>query len=96
MMKKIYLLLTVFIFVACDNNKNVPVVTPVTPVFDVKDADSLIGQKLDVVQPALEAAKIAFRVVEKDGEPYAVTADYSPDRLNFKIKNGLIIGVSKG
>lgn len=95
-MKMLYLLLAAFIFVACDNNEKVPVVTPVTPAFDVKDADSLIGQKLDVVQPVLEKEKIAFRVVEKDGEQYAVTADYSPDRLNFKIKNGVIIGVSKG
>lgn len=70
--------------------------TPETPAFDVNKADSLVGQKLDVVKPALEAANIIFRVVEQDGEPFAVTADYNPDRLNFKIKGGVITAVTKG
>lgn len=70
--------------------------TPAAPAFDVNDATSLVGQKLEVVQPALEAAGIRFRVIEKDGEPLIMTMDYSPDRLNFKIKEGVITEVSKG
>ena len=69
---------------------------PVAPAFDVKDANSLIGQKLEVVQPALEAANIRFRVIEKDGESFPMTMDYLPERLNFKTKDGVIIAVSKG
>ncbi len=95
-MKIIYLLIPVLMLASCDSNNKAPSLVPVDPVFDVKDANSLIGQKLDIVQPELEKANIAFRVIEKDGEQYAVTADYSPDRLNFRIKNGVIIGVSKG
>ena len=64
--------------------------------FDVKDANSLVGQKLEVVQPALEAAEIRFRVIEQDGEPFSMTMDYLPERLNFKIKAGVITEVSKG
>lgn len=70
--------------------------TPASPAFDVKNASSLVGQKLEVVQPALEAAGIRFRVIELDGEPMIMTMDYSPDRLNFKVKAGVITEVSKG
>ena len=69
---------------------------PALPAFDVKNADSLVGQKLEVVQPALEAAEIRFRVIELDGEAMVMTLDFSPDRLNFKVKAGVITEVSKG
>lgn len=69
---------------------------PAAPAFDVNNSTSLVGQKLEVVQPALEAANIRFRVIEKDGVPFAMTMDYLPDRLNLKIKDGVIIEVSKG
>lgn len=55
-----------------------------------------MGQTLEVVKTALEAAEIDFRVVEEDGEPMAVTMDFSSERLNFEIKGGVIIAVSKG
>jgi hypothetical protein len=64
--------------------------------YDVKDADSLIGHKLDEITPALEAAEIKFRVVERDGEPLPATMDYLPERLNFKVKEGVVVGVTKG
>jgi hypothetical protein len=35
-------------------------------------------------------------VIEIDGNPQGVTADYRPERLNFSIKNGKIIRVTKG
>jgi hypothetical protein len=105
-MKFIYLLLPALFVVSCkvekrekpDNSASVEVKqeAPAAPAFDVKDANSLVGQKLEVVQPALEAAQIRFRVIEKDGEPFAMTMDYLPERLNFKIKTGVIIEVSKG
>ena len=65
-------------------------------VFDVKNADSLVGHTLEGVKPALEAAEIRFRVVEEDGESFNITMDFMPERLNFKIKDGVIIAVSKG
>ena len=40
---------------------------------------------------------IGFRfVIEVDGEPRMVTKDHRPDRLNFKVKAGLITEVTKG
>lgn len=70
--------------------------TPITPVFDVNVPNTLIGQKYDVVQPALVSANIAFRVVAIDGALFPVTSDYNPDRLSFSLKNGIIIAVYKG
>ncbi len=105
-MKFIYLLLPALFVVSCNNEKRekpaspklieVTEIKPAAPAFDVKDANSLVGHKLEVVQPALEAAEIRFRVIELDGEALIMTMDYSPDRLNFKIKDGIIIAVSKG
>jgi hypothetical protein len=69
---------------------------PALPPFDVKNASSLVGQRLDVVKSGLEAAEIRFRVIELDGEPMIRTMDYSPERLNFKVKAGVITEVSKG
>jgi hypothetical protein len=48
------------------------------------------------VKSGLEAAEIRFRVIELDGEPMIRTMDYSPERLNFKVKAGVITEVSKG
>jgi hypothetical protein len=104
-MKIIYLLLPALLVVSCNVEKRKPAsATPVevteeapaAPAFDVNDANSLVGQKLEDVQPALEAAEIRFRVTEKDGESFPMTMDYLPERLNFKIKDGVIIEVSKG
>lgn len=105
-MKIIFLILPALFVVSCkvEKREKTPSATPIAvaeekpaaPAFDVKDANSLVGQKLEVVQPSLEAAQIRFRVIEKDGEPFAMTMDYLPDRLNFKIKDGVIIEVSKG
>ncbi len=105
-MKIIFLILPALFVVSCKvekrqkpaNSASVEVTkdTAAPAAFDVKDANSLVGQKLEVVQPALEAAQIRFRVIEKDGEPFAMTMDFLPERLNFKIKAGVIIEVSKG
>jgi hypothetical protein len=105
-MKFIYLLLPALFLVSCKTEKSekAPSATPIDVTetkpaaseFDVKDATSLVGKKLEAVQPALEAAEIRFRVIEKDGEPLIMTMDYIEDRLNFKIKAGVIAEVSKG
>ncbi len=105
-MKFIYLLLPTLFLVSCNNEKrekapsatpiDVTEIKPVASEFNVKDMTSLVGKKLEVVQQALDAAEIRFRVIEKDGEPLIMTMDYIEDRLNFKIKDGVIIEVSKG
>jgi hypothetical protein len=67
-----------------------------SPAFDVSNPDSLIGQPLEKVKAACESANLRCRVVEIDGESLPVTMDYLAERLNFKVKGGLITGVSKG
>jgi hypothetical protein len=64
--------------------------------FDVSKPDSLIGQPLEKVKAACEAANVRCRVVEIDGKPLIVTMDFLAERLNFKVKDGLITEVSKG
>jgi|GEM_PF-1459668 len=64
--------------------------------FDVNASDSLVGQPFKKVEPALKAAGILYRVVEKDGQSFAVTMDYLGERLNFRISNGMITAVTKG
>jgi hypothetical protein len=67
-----------------------------TPAINFSDTDSLIGQPLEKVKAACDAAGLRCRVVEIDGESLPVTMDYLPERLNFSIKSGRITGVSKG
>jgi hypothetical protein len=51
----------------------------------------------EAVAPAIDVKNVdSLVVVEEDGEPMAVTMDFSSERLNFKIKGGVIIAVSKG
>ena len=66
------------------------------PEIDVTKAETLIGQPLEKVQAACDAAKVRHRVIEVDGESRMVTRDYLPNRLNFKVKAGLVTEVSKG
>ncbi len=63
---------------------------------DPSKPDSLIGQPLEKVQAACDAAGVRHRVVEVDGEPRAVTRDYMPERLNFKVDGGMVTRVTKG
>ncbi|MES2980749.1 MAG: hypothetical protein V4727_00420 [Verrucomicrobiota bacterium] len=104
-MKILLLILPALFVISCNVEKRKPagsapkdviVVDQVPAAFDVKDANSLVGHKLEVVKPALEAAEIRFRVIEQDGESLMMTMDYLPERLNFKIKDGIITEVSKG
>lgn len=57
---------------------------------------SFIGLTLKEAQELAQSNKLPSRVIEIDGNPQGVTADYRPERLNFSIKNGKIIRVTKG
>jgi hypothetical protein len=57
---------------------------------------SFIGLTLDEAQALAKINKQPSRVVEIDGKPQAITADYRPERFNFSIKNGKVIRVNKG
>ena len=101
-MKKPLLLFTLACLASCQTNEKQPTddkpaeVKAVKSEIDVSKPESLVGQSLDQVQAACDAREIPHRVVELDGEPRPATMDYRPERLNFKVKDGLITAVTNG
>ena len=101
-MKKPLLLLTLACLASCQTNEKQPAddkpagVQAVKSEIDVSKPESLVGQSLDQVQAACDARVIPHRVVELDGEPRPATKDYRPERLNFRVKDGLITAVTNG
>jgi len=69
--------------------------TPAAAI-DVSKTETMIGQPLEKVQDACDAAEVPHRVIEVDGESRMVTRDYRPERVNFKVKAGLVTEVTKG
>lgn len=104
-MKYNVLLLTFITLISCqiERDKKEPSKTEQTPEqetvkseFNLNNEKSLIGQRFEEVKPALEKAKIRFRVLEEDGESFPATMDYIPERLNFVIQKGKVVSVTKG
>ena len=102
-MKNLLSLLTLACLLSCQTNGDqpkpdttVPVKTMPAPEIDVTKTETMIGQPLEKVQAACDAAEVRHRVIEVDGEPRMVTKDHRPDRLNFKVKAGLVTEVTKG
>lgn len=107
-MKSLLSLLTVVSLVSCQTNgddapdekSQAATPSPAAPEpameFDITNTDSLIGKPLEKVEAACDAAEVPHRVIELDGEPRPVTMDYRLERLNFKVRDGLIIAVTKG
>lgn len=60
------------------------------------DPQSLVGMPLKKAQKACDDRSLPHRVVEIDGEPQIVTRDFRPERLNFAIKEGVVIAVTMG
>jgi hypothetical protein len=84
-----------------------PVPVESTPVDSIVIDDPLVvAVDADAATKALvgvsedEASKIAaergwgFRVAVRDGQNLAVTADYSPSRVNVEVSNGLVSAIS--
>lgn len=38
-----------------------------------------------------EEADIPYRVIARDGEQFPATMDYSPERINFNIEDGVVV-----
>lgn len=105
-MKNLAPLLTLACLVSCQTGEKRPAddkptevkaeVKAELPGVDVSKPESLIGQPLDKVQAACDAREIPHRVIELDGEPRPATMDYRPERLNFKVKAGLVTAVTNG
>lgn len=104
-MNKLLPLLTLTCLFSCQKNIDelkpdeiIPVKTAPAPEpeIDVAQTQTMIGQHLEKVQAACDAAEVRHRVIEVDGESLMVTKDFRPDRLNFKVQAGLVKGVTKG
>lgn len=107
-MKNLLSLLTVCFLVSCQTNgdeasgddnrpaKPAPSAPQPEATIDVTKIESMIGQPLEKAQAACDAAEVPHRVIEVDGESRPVTMDYRPERLNFKVKAGVVIAVTNG
>lgn len=56
----------------------------------------LVGFEEAAAQACVEDAGLIWRVVARDGEYFAVTADYSPQRLNAVIEGPVVVDISVG
>lgn len=63
---------------------------------DPAEAASYVGMTLEAAKARADKAAIPNRVVEEDGVSNPVTMDHRPERLNFAVKAGKVIRVTKG
>jgi len=52
---------------------------------------SYVGLTIEDASARAEDEGLPWRIVHQDGEDLAVTDDYSPDRLNFSVEDGIVI-----
>jgi hypothetical protein len=66
---------------------------PNSPASHSFDARTLLGQSEG--SAALTARKVSclWRVIERDGRPFALTADAKPDRIDVAISHGTVTSV---
>jgi hypothetical protein len=55
--------------------------------------EQLLGLALPDAERLAGESDCAVRVVERDGEPLAVTMDFSPTRINVAVEDGLVTEV---
>ena len=59
-------------------------------------AQGLVGMTEQLAESCAGEAGFAWRVIARDGEEFAVTADYAPSRINARIDHGVVSAVSAG
>ena len=55
-----------------------------------------VGIPLDEAINLAEARGVRWRVVETDGVQHPVTKDYRPNRVNFRVRSGFVVEVTRG
>ncbi len=55
--------------------------------------ERLIGMPVNQADAILIASGKSLRVIGEDGEDFAFTLDFNPDRLNVKIEDGRVIAL---
>lgn len=71
---------------------------------DMTQTQLITAATLDLFVDASEQDAVACatsmgltsRIVQRDGEDYVVTMDYSPTRVNFNIRRGLVTAATSG
>lgn len=63
---------------------------------DPANPDSYIGLDEKAAEELADKANLAWQIIEVDGQPKPATRDYRPERLNFAIKDGKVIRVTRG
>ncbi|NNC89410.1 MAG: hypothetical protein HKN82_13210 [Akkermansiaceae bacterium] len=58
--------------------------------------ESYVGLSKGAAAAKAAAERKRWRVVREDGRSFPVTMDYRPDRLNFTIRGGRVVGVTRG
>lgn len=57
------------------------------------DTQALVGDSLDAAEKRAAGYGCIIRVVERDGEAFPVTLDFSPSRINVVVEDDLVTGV---
>ncbi len=90
-------LLAVLAFAGCKESAEKPKPDDVESVHqtDGTDAD-FEGLSETEAGNLAEKRDLKHRVIERDGQPLPATRDYRLDRVNFSVKAGKVISVSRG
>ena len=54
----------------------------------------LVGAELTAAQARADARRCTLRIAELDGQPQALTEDYSPARINVRVAGGVVTAVA--
>lgn len=55
-----------------------------------------VGLSKEDAIAAAEEAGVPWRIAREDGEDFALTMDYLPERVNFTVEDGVITAVTAG
>jgi hypothetical protein len=56
----------------------------------------VFGHSEEEAVQILRGESAVFRIVQRDNNPYIITRDWNPNRLNLVIRDGLVTGISRG
>lgn len=97
-MKRLFIcLLAVFALSGCNESSEKADPDDVEPVRQADGTDyEYEGLSEKEAGSLAEKRELKHRVVERDGQPLPATRDFRPDRVNFSVKKGKVIQVSRG
>jgi hypothetical protein len=102
-MNRFAVVLVACILAACSSSSEITE-TPDCPPADVADAveisteraQLLVGAKEEDAEQCAALLGWGFRVGSRDGEDFALTADYLPQRVTVVVTKGIVTAISVG